>query len=62
VKPWKPRKDPPMLKSLRCRCGKPLTEQAVVNEDPFCSTVCCRLHHGTELPPPERGVAVGASS
>ena len=26
-------------------CGKPLTKIAVVNEDPFCSTVCCRLYY-----------------
>jgi len=42
-----------MLKSLRCRCGKPLTEAAVQQEDPWCSVECCRRHHGVSIAIPE---------
>jgi hypothetical protein len=30
--------------------------------DAFCSSTCCREYFGTQLPLPEKGVAVGASS
>jgi len=30
-------------------CGKPRTRIAELNDDPFCSTVCCRRWYGCEL-------------
>lgn len=32
-----------------CACGKQRPRIAVLNADPFCSTVCCRLYYGCEL-------------
>lgn len=34
-------------------CGGPIPEIAVQAEDPFCTTTCCREHHGCPLPPTE---------
>lgn len=41
--------DPRMRDDHVCvvaECDKPLTSIAVANEDPFCSTVCCRAYYG----------------
>lgn len=41
--------DPRMRDDRTCvaaECDKPLTPIAVANEDPFCSTVCCRAYYG----------------
>jgi len=43
--------DPPLRPDHMCvveGCGRPLTRIAVANEDPFCSTVCCRAYYGAE--------------
>lgn len=29
-------------------CGEPRSMIAVVNEDPFCTAVCCRAYYGAE--------------
>ena len=39
--------EPRLRKDGRCLvCGKERPPIAVVNRDPFCSTVCSRKHHG----------------
>jgi hypothetical protein len=52
------RADPPVRPDGTCaRCGKPRHVNAQVRKyaghqidtDPFCSTACCRAHHGTTL-------------
>jgi len=45
--------DPAMLKSKKCRCGKPLPDAAVHQADPWCSVECCRIHHGVTIAIPE---------
>jgi len=59
-------KEPERGRRVRCcmpRCRKPLPEQAIIHDDPFCSSACCREYHGVsiQLPGQERG-PVGASS
>jgi hypothetical protein len=58
--------DPPIRKSGRCAlpgCKKKIKTITIYGEaDAFCSTACCREWHGTSLPKPVRGIAVGASS
>ena len=54
--------DPPCPKGGRCVvCGKPRKPQRSrkyaggrAESDPFCSTVCCREWHGTQLRPTGR--------
>lgn len=39
---------PPMRDDCTCwyeDCGKPLPHIGVLNEDPFCSTQCCRRYY-----------------
>lgn len=47
-------KDPAVKKNGRCHvCNKERPEAAVLANDPFCSSGCCRDHHGHPLPPSE---------
>ena len=38
--------DPPIRKDGKCGCGKTLGPISIKNEDPFCSTECCKKHYG----------------
>ena len=57
--------EPLMRPDFKCTvpgCRKPLPEAAVANEDPFCSTGCCKEWYGVEIKLKKPGVPVGASA
>lgn len=45
-------------------CGETLPDLCVKQQDPFCSTKCCKDFHGVEIQEnhSKRGAPVGASS
>lgn len=51
VPPSRVATDPKMRADHTCireDCGKPLPKLCLRHEDPFCSTVCCRIWYGAE--------------
>lgn len=49
VAPTRVATDPRMRADRLCvigECRRPLPRVAILHEDPFCSTPCCRLYYG----------------